>query len=130
MIGLDTNVLVRYVTQDDPAQSAAATRLMDSLSAETPGFVPLVVVIELVWVLQSCYDAKRGAIAKVLETLLRSKELVVERAELVWQALRGFAASRGDFADCVIERCAHAAQCPYTATFDKSAVAAGMRLIG
>lgn len=130
MIGLDTNVIVRYVTQDDPAQSAAATKLMDSLSAETPGFVPLVVAVELVCVLQSCYDAKRNAVAQVLETLLRSKELVVEQAELVWQALRRFSASHADFADCLIERSAHAAECQYTATFDKNAVAAGMRLVG
>jgi predicted nucleic-acid-binding protein len=129
VIGLDTNVIVRYVTQDDPAQSAAATKLMESLSAETPGFVPLVVAVELVWVLQSCYDAKPNAVTQVLETLLRSKELVVEQAELVWQALRGFSASHADFADCLIERCAQAAECQYTATFDKNAVAAGMRLI-
>jgi predicted nucleic-acid-binding protein len=121
VIGLDTNVIVRYVTQDDPVQSAAATTLMDSLSAETPGFVPLVVAVELVWVLQSCYDAKRNVVTQVLETLLRSKELVVEQAELVWQALRRFSASHTDFADCLIERCAHAAECQYTATFDKNA---------
>jgi len=130
MIALDTNVIVRYVTQDDAAQSAVASKLMESLSPETPGFVPLVVAVELVWVLQSCYDAKRGAIAQVLEALLRSKELLVEQAELVWQALRRYSASRADFADCLIERCAHAAECQYTATFDRNAVAAGMRLIG
>jgi predicted nucleic-acid-binding protein len=130
MIGLDTNVLVRYVTQDDPTQSAVAVKLMNSLSAESPGFVPLVVAVELVWVLQSCYDARRTAVAQVLEALLRSKELEVERAELVWQALRHFSSSRADFADCLIERCAHAEECQYTATFDKNAVAAGMRLIG
>ena len=135
MIGLDTNVLVRYVTQDDPEQSAAATKLLDSLSAESPGFVPLIVAVELVWVLQNCYDTKRDALAQVMETLLRSKELVVEQAELIWQALRRFSASRADFADCdfadcLVERCAHAADCQYTATFDKNAVAAGMRLVG
>jgi predicted nucleic-acid-binding protein len=130
MIGLDTNVIVRYLAQDDPVQSAVATRLIDSLSAETPGFIPMIVAVELVWVLQSCYLAKRPEVAQVLEQLLRSKELVVERAELVWQALRRFSASRADFADCLIERCAHSADCQYTATFDKSAAAAGMRLIG
>lgn len=129
MIGLDTNVIVRYITQDDPVQSATATKWMDSLSPETPGFVPLVVAVELVWVLQSCYDAKRNAVTQVLETLLRSKELVVEQAELVWQALRSFSASHADFADCLIERRAQAAECQYTATLDKNAVAAGMRLI-
>jgi predicted nucleic-acid-binding protein len=131
MIGLDTNVIVRYVTQDDPMQSAAATELMDSLSADAPGFIAMVATVELVWVLQSCYDAKRHQIAQVLETLLRSKELLVEQAELIWQALRRFSASNADFADCLIERCGHAVECQYTATFDQNAAtSAGMRMVG
>lgn len=131
MIGLDTNVVVRYVTQDDRLQSAAATKLIDSLSANAPGFIATIAVVELVWVLQSCYHAKRGEVARVLDTLLRSKELIVERAELIWQAQRRFSAGNADFADCLIERCGHAAECQYTATFDQNAAAgAGMRLLG
>ncbi len=52
MIGLDTNVVVRYIMQDDPKQSPKATRLIESLTSDAPGFVPLVAVIELVWVLE------------------------------------------------------------------------------
>jgi predicted nucleic-acid-binding protein len=89
----------------------------------------LIVVAELVWVLEVSYRFKKNEIERVLETLLRSKELVVERAEIVWQALRKFGASRADFSDCLIERCGHAADCQYTATFDKHAAAAGMRLL-
>jgi predicted nucleic-acid-binding protein len=130
MIGLDTNVVVRYVTQDDRLQSAAATKLIEALSVESPGFVAMIAVVELVWVLESCYRAKRNEIARVLETLLRSKELIVERADLIWQAQRRFAASKADFADCLIERCGHAAECEFTATFDQNAASdAGMRLI-
>jgi len=130
MTGLDTNVLVRYVVQDDPGQSAAATKLIESLSSAAPGFIAMIVVVELVWVLQSCYDAKRREVARVLETLLRSRELTVERAELVWQALRRFAAGKADFADCLVERCGHFAQCRYTVTFDENAAAdACMRLL-
>jgi len=130
MIGLDTNVLVRYVTQDDPNQSAVATKLIDLLSADAPGFVAMIAVVELVWVLQSCYQVKRNEIVRVLETLLRSRELIVERAELVWQALRRFTAGNADFSDCLIERCGHAAECRYTVTFDQNAAAAaGMRLL-
>jgi predicted nucleic-acid-binding protein len=129
MIGLDTNVIVRYITQDDPAQSVAAAKLMESLSAEAPGFIATVVVVELVWVLQSCYRSKRDEVVRVLETLLRSKELIVEQAELVWQALRRFSTG-SDFADCLIERCGHAAECQYTVTFDQNAsTAAGMKLL-
>ncbi|MEW5715629.1 type II toxin-antitoxin system VapC family toxin [Pseudomonas sp. SB113] len=127
MIGLDTNVLVRYVTQDDPVQSPKASELIESLTTLSPGFVSLVSVVELVWVLQSCYQSAKNDIVVVLETLLRTRELTIEHAEVIWQALRRFTANNADFADCLIERCAHAAGCEYTATFDLSAAkAAGM----
>ena len=129
MIGLDTNVLVRYVTQDHSAQSAAAVKIMESLSHESPGFVSLVVIAELVWVLHFSYRFNRYEIEHVVERLLRSKELVIERAEIVSQALRKFRVSRANFADCLIERCGHAAECQYVLTFDKDAAAAGMRLL-
>jgi predicted nucleic-acid-binding protein len=129
MIGLDTNVLVRYVTQDHPAQSAAAVKVMDSLSSDLPGFLSMVVIAEVVWVLQFSYQFKRDEVEHVVERLLRSKELVIERAEIVSQALRRFRASRATFADCLIERCAHAAECQYVLTFDREAAAMGMRLL-
>ena len=130
MIGLDTNIVVRYLTHDDPAQTAAAVRVMDSLSSDTPGFLSLIVIVELVWVLEVSYRFKKNEIEQVLETLLRSKELVIERAEVVFQALRRFSASRADFADCLIERYGHAAECQYTVTFDRNAgAAAGMKLL-
>jgi len=131
MIGLDTNVLVRYVTQDDPVQSPKACELIESLTTLSPGFVSLVSVVELVWVLQSCYQCAKNDIVVVLETLLRTRELTVEHAEVIWQALRRFTANNADFADCLIERCAHAAGCEYTATFDLGASkAAGMKRLG
>ncbi|WP_411379412.1 PIN domain-containing protein [Pseudomonas sp. MPB26] len=128
MIGLDTNVLVRYVTQDDPAQSAKASELIESLTAASPGFISLVSIVELVWVLQSCYQSAKRDVVMVLETLLHTRELTVEHADIIWQALRKFIASKADFADCLIERCAHGAGCEYTATFDANAAkAAGMK---
>jgi len=131
MIGLDTNIVVRYLTHDDTAQTAAAVRLIDSLTSDKPGFLSLIAIVELVWVLEVSYRFKKSEIAQVLETLLRSKELVIEQAEIVAQALRKFGASRADFADCLIERCGHTAQCQYTATFDRNAAtAAGMKLLG
>ncbi len=128
MIGLDTNVLVRYLAQDDPAQAAKATALIESLSVASPGYITLVSVVELVWVLQSCYQSDKSDIVVTLETLLRTRELKVERAEIVWQALRRYAEAKADFADCLIERSAHAADCEYVVTFDsKAAKIAGMR---
>ncbi len=130
MIGLDTNIVVRYLTHDDHAQAAAAIKLFHSLSQEGPGFLSLVVITELVWVLESCYGFKKSEILQVLETLLRSKELIVEHAEVVWQALRSFADGNADFADCLIERCGDAAGCLNTFTFDqKATTGSGMRLL-
>jgi predicted nucleic-acid-binding protein len=130
MIGLDTNVLVRYIAEDDALRSAAAGTIIESLSPESPGFVPLVVIAELVWVLQFSYRFTNHEIAGVVEKLLRSAELLIENAEIVAQALREFRTSRADFADCLIERSAHAAGCDCTVTFDKrAATIANMRLI-
>ncbi len=130
MIGLDTNVLVRYIMQDDLKQSPLATRLIESRSVESRGFVPLVSVVELFWVMSSAYELDRGQLIAALEGLLRTKELVVERAEIVWKALRIFQTADVDFADCLIERSAAAAGCEKTMTFDRGAAkSAGMTLL-
>ena len=130
MTGLDTNVLVRYVMQDDPRQSSRATSLIESLKPEDPGFVSVVVLVELVWVLSGSYGLDRAQVATVLSTLLRSKELVIERADLVTQALRRYSANGAEFADALIERLSAAAGCSATMTFDAGAVkAAGMTLV-
>lgn len=130
MIGLDTNVIVRYVTQDDPKQSPMATRLIESLTANAPGYIAVVSVVELIWVLSSCYGSTKGEICEVLESLLRTKELVVAHADTVWKALRVFRSGKADFADCLIERSAHEAGCTHTATFDVGAAKdSGMQLI-
>lgn len=130
MIGLDTNVLVRYIAQDDPKQSPKATRLIESLTVDAPGYVSVVSVVELVWVLTSCYASTKGEIFEVLQTLLRTKEIVVANAGTVWKAVRLFKEEKADFADCLIERSANEAGCGYTITFDRDAAKhCGMRLI-
>lgn len=130
MIGLDTNVLVRYVTQDDPKQSPRASRFVESLSTESPGYVGLVSIVELVWVLTGCYSASKTDLCAVLETLLRAKELVVADAEIVWKALRLFKQGKADLADCLVVLCAAEAGCDHTVTFDRDAARhCGMRLL-
>ncbi len=130
MIGLDTNVLVRYIMQDHAAQSAAATRLIESLTSEERGFVPIVALVEFGWVLESRYELDRNEIAEGYEAILRSRELVVENAEAVWRALRLYAHSKADLADCLIERSAAAAGCERTMTFDRRAARdCGMTLV-
>ena len=128
MIGLDTNVLVRYIAQDDPEQSAIATAFINQLSRAAPGFVTIVSIIEVVWVMQSCYMATKPQITAILEKLISSQELVIENAETVIKALELFSVSKADFTDCLIERSAHHAGCSHTVTFDQlSAKTAGMR---
>ncbi|MDR3453483.1 MAG: type II toxin-antitoxin system VapC family toxin [Rhodoferax sp.] len=121
MIGLDTNVLVRYIMQDDARQSKLASRLIESLTVEEPGFFPLVAVIELVWVLSSSFELVRAQVVSALEVLLQTKEIQVERAEVVWRAVRIYRDSSADFADCLVERSAAAAGCACTMTFDRGA---------
>lgn len=131
MTGLDTNVLVRYIAQDDPKQSPKATALIESLSDADPGFVSLVALVELVWVMQGCYQASKDEIVSILEKLLRVGSFKVENAEIVLRALHVYARSNADFADCLIERSAAYANCRQTMTFDsKAAKSAGMQLIG
>lgn len=130
MIGLDTNVLVRYLAQDDPKQSPKATRLIESFTVDAPGYVSVVAVVELVWVLTGCYASTKAELCEVLETLLRAKGIIVAHADIVWQALRMFKEGKADFADCLIERFANEAGCSHTTTFDRDASRhCGMRLI-
>ena len=130
MIGLDTNVIVRYIVQDDAVQSKKAAILIESLSPEVTGFVTVVSILELVWVLQGAYGSTKNEIVVVLDTLLKTKNIIVEQAETIWQSLRAFANSKAEFSDCLIERSAHTAHCEYTVTFDKGASKfSGMRLL-
>jgi len=130
MIGLDTNILVRYIMQDDGKQAVLATRLVESLTPEEPGFVSLVTVVELYWVLGTSYALSRAQIGAALDALTRSKQLRVEQSDQVVRALRVYVASSADFPDCLIERVAKAAGCEKVMTFDVGASKyAGMTLV-
>jgi predicted nucleic-acid-binding protein len=130
MIGLDTNVVVRYIMQDDPKQAAKAAKIIEALTPDDPGFITLVSVVEIVWVLTSCYDLQREQISQLLEQLLSTQALQVDNAETVWRAQRIYQGSKADFADCLIERIAFSAGCLRTVTFDvRASKSAGMKLI-
>lgn len=130
MIGLDTNVLVRYLAQDDAIQSPQASALIESLTADSPGYVSMVSVVELVWVLAGCYATPKPDLCEILESLLRTKELVVAQAGIVWKALRKFRVTNADFADCLIVYSGIEAGCEHTMTFDKGAAkGCGMSLL-
>jgi predicted nucleic-acid-binding protein len=130
MIGLDTNVLVRYIMQDDPKQSPMATGLIESLDSDNPGYITMVSVVELYWVMTSSYELSGQQVSQALQAILRTKQLLVERADQVMRALRVFDEGKADFADCLIERSAAGAGCTQTMTFDVGASKhAGMALI-
>jgi predicted nucleic-acid-binding protein len=130
LIGIDTNVLVRYIAQDDLTQSPKATALIErDCTDASPGFVGVIALVELVWVSESCYGASRDEVAHIVRRLLGTRQLLVEKAETVWQALRAFERGKADFADCLIERSAAAAGCRQTVTFDRAAAKSGMHLL-
>lgn len=130
MIGLDTNVLARYITQDDPKQSPKANRVMEALTQEEPGFVSTVALVELIGVLASCYDFNKQQLVQTLELLVHTRAIVIENAEVVVRAWRRFKDGNADFADCLVERAGQGAGCSRTVTFDLGAVKnAGMVLI-
>jgi predicted nucleic-acid-binding protein len=124
VIGLDTNVLVRYLTQDDAKQSPIATRLMEkTLSTVEPGFISMVALAEVVWVLVSLYSIDRAGVAEVVSGLLTTEQLRLESAELIWRAKRRYERSKADFSDALIAECAVAAYCKRAVTFDRTAAA-------
>ena len=102
MVGLDTNVLVRYLVRDDAKQAEAARALLESLTVERPGFVCREVIVELVWVLERSYKQSRDRIATVLEQLAATDSLVVEAAADVIRAASRYRSEVSGFADLMI----------------------------
>jgi predicted nucleic-acid-binding protein len=132
MIGLDTPVVVRYLAQDDTRQSAVATRLFEkTLTRESPGFISLVTLCQIAWVLADAYGADRTTLRSVVEGLLAARQIVVEDSDLVWKALRAWERSAGDFAEALIGQILAARGCERTVTFDKvAAKLPGFELLG
>lgn len=122
MTGLDTNVLVRYLAQDDPKQSRIASKIMEqTLTPENPGYVNHVVLCELLWVLEDCYGQKRAQLLAVLEQLLKIAEIRLEDVDTVRLAVADFREGKADFSDHLIARRNAAHGCLTTLTFDKMA---------
>jgi predicted nucleic-acid-binding protein len=120
MIGVDTNVLVRYIVEDDAAQTKRADALFRRALAKGEAiFISEVVLCELVWVLESAYHVHRAEIAEALANLSRAKQVELSDADLVHRALGAFRAGKGDFADYVIRERALSAGCASIATFEK-----------
>jgi predicted nucleic-acid-binding protein len=122
VIGIDTNVLVRYIVHDDAADARVATKIIErDCSADDPGYVSLVVLCELAWVLDRGYGYDRAQIGQVIQGILSVSELEVEGRDLAWAALRQFESHRADFADHVIGLVARQGGAATTVTFDRRA---------
>jgi predicted nucleic-acid-binding protein len=131
MIGIDTNVLVRYVVQDDARQAALANQFIETiLSDDEPGWIASIVLCEFVWVLEAAYGYTRNAIVATLQRLFEVDRFRVEAPALAWRALDDY---RGgvDFSDALIALGNEGEGCGYTATFDRAASRLKqMRLLG
>jgi len=122
MRGVDTNILARYFAQDDPLQSAKATRLIEQACQEEPClFINHVVLCELVWVLTKHYRYPKTKVGEVVEQILLARQFQIEDENTVCEALADFKTSSADFADCLIGIKNRYAGCHSTLTFDRAA---------
>ena len=123
MIGLDTNVVLRYLLQDDAQQTPLANRIVDEiLSERNPGFLNLATVLEIVWVLRSLLKRTPSEIATHLEQLLAADSLEVQNEQQVFDAAFALKRGMGEFEDALIGALNAWAGCPHTLTFDKRAL--------
>jgi predicted nucleic-acid-binding protein len=131
MVGIDTNILVRQLVQDDPEQSELARHLVEEVcTVDNPGHVGLIVLCEVVWVLTTAYGFDRTEIALALRQILLTETFAVEEHSLAWLALRQYQASGTDYADCLIAIANRTRGCTTTHTFDRRAArCAGFTLL-
>jgi predicted nucleic-acid-binding protein len=123
MIGSDTNVVVRYLTQDDPVQSRKATELIErGLTEVDPGFVSIVTMVETAWVLERIYGLMAEEVAAAIERMLEVDVLVVENEQEVFAVMIAVKEGRDSFADALIGALGTKAGCLHTVTFDQKAL--------
>jgi predicted nucleic-acid-binding protein len=122
LIGLDTNVLVRYLAQDDPIQSQKAIEIIERLTEDNPGFVSVVAMVETAWVLDRAYGVPSSELAAAIERLLQTDVLVIESEQEVFTAMIALKEGRGSFADALIAALGGKAGCSRTVTFDHKAL--------
>lgn len=121
MKGIDTNVLVRFIVEDDEAQSSRALRFFTKeCSTESPCFVNRIVLCECVWVLRTAYRFSREQVAHSIERLLNTAQLEIEDRDEAFAALESYRTG-GDFADLFVAHLNYRRGCEYTVTFDRKA---------
>jgi predicted nucleic-acid-binding protein len=131
MRGLDTNVLVRYLTADDAKQTALAEKLLEQASErDQPLFIPVLVLCELVWVLARSYGQAKAQIIDVIEHILEAEQFRIEGDLIVRRSLDAFRGGKADFADYLIGEICRKAGCEDCVTFDRGLKsAAGFTLL-
>jgi len=122
MRGIDTNVLVRFVVQDDKRQSAIAVTLIEKrCSSAEPALISLVVLCEFVWVLSTAYKYQRRDIATVLKQVLVTECFHIPKHDIAWGAMLDYSSGQGDYADFIIARINEMNGAETTLTFDRRA---------
>jgi predicted nucleic-acid-binding protein len=123
MIGLDSNVILRFITQDDPVQSPIADSVFETrLTTEQPGFVSVVAMAETAWVLERRYRLTASALADALERILQIETLIVDHEEAVLAAVVAVRTGVGKFGDALIAALNEEARCERTLSFDRGAL--------
>ena len=121
MIGLDSNILIRFLTYDDEAQSLKATRLLSRLSAADQGFVSLIVLAETAWTLRRAYRYSNREVGRVLGEMIKSQAILVESAQEAFVATKAAEQDDAPLVDMLIGELARKAGCVVTKTFDEEA---------
>jgi predicted nucleic-acid-binding protein len=122
VIGIDTNVIVRLIVNDDERQSRAAERfIQEHCSAESPAYVSNVVLAETVWVLETVYGYDRAGVADALTLCLEVEQIEFDSPADIAAAIEDFRRGQVEFVDCLIGRTNLFDGCEYTATFDRKA---------
>ncbi len=121
MIALDTNVLVRFLVEDDKAQTARVKVLVrDAIERGEDLFIADVVLCEVVWVLHASYSVQRPQVVETLRKLLQARHLRYRDPDLLERALAAYQSGKGDFADYLIRELARQVGCTTVTTFDKA----------
>lgn len=119
MNGLDTNVLVRYLVQDDLEQWRLADEYIKRVKANGETcFLNNIVLCELVWVLKTAYKLSRNEIIDVLEKILKADAFDFENREAAWWSVQQMKQGKADFSDYLINKINQQAGCHETVTFD------------
>lgn len=120
--GIDTNVLIRYIVQDDPEQSEKATRFLEKkCTVDNPGHIAGIVLCEIVWVLKRAYGYPKKDIVEVLHSILSTAEFSIESPAIAWEAFRQYNSGSVDLSDYLLGQLNKASGCITTMTFDQEA---------